>query len=68
MNILSYLSEYDRDLHNEEVIFLTISVLDANIGDLTKIHLRTWIQLFLEGQCHVITFRHKHSNDPTKAL
>ena len=41
MNILPYLSEYDRDLHYEEVIVLIISVLDANIGDLTKIHLRT---------------------------
>ena len=36
MNIISYLSEYDRDLHYEDVIVLTISVLDASLDELTK--------------------------------
>ena len=36
MNIISYLSEYDRDLHYKEVIVLTVSVLDASICELTK--------------------------------
>ena len=36
MNIISYLSEYDRDLRYEEDIILTISILDATLDKRTK--------------------------------